>query len=513
MEGFPILTAIILTPFVGALVAMLTPRRRPEYVRIVGFVATAATLGFAGALLYSFHTHAAGYQFVENTSWMGTLGVRYHLGVDGISLFMIVLTALLFPLGLLASADIEERLKAFTVWMLILESALLGVFLALDLVLFFVFFEIVLVPMYFIIGQWGHGRRVYAATKFFLYTMAGSAFLLVGLLSVAFLHQAATGRLTFDLPTLMQWTSAPGHLSSVTSKALFLAFFAAFAVKVPLFPLHTWLPDAHTEAPTAGSVILAGVLLKMGTYGFLRFSLQLFPKAAVDLAPLLLVLATIGIVYGAVVAAMQPDLKRIIAYSSVAHLGFVMLGLAALTPEAVSGAVLQMVNHGISTGALFLMVGFLYERTHTRDLSAYGGVAKVAPAIAATFLVVTLSSIGLPGTNGFVGEFLVLIGTFASRTIGGAPLAVAGATGVILGAVYMLWMYQRVFFGPPHKAAEHGIPDLTVREWFTLAPILLAIVAIGFAPQPLLSVVKEPVDAFVQRVSRPPPVRKAEVER
>jgi len=282
---------------------------------------------------------------------------------------------------------------------------------------------------------------------------------------------------------------------------------------VPIWPLHTWLPDAHTEAPAAGSIILAGVMLKMGTFGFIRYAMPLFPQAALSYAPAIAILGVIGIVYGSLMCMAQTDMKRLIAYSSVAHLGFVMLGLSALTPEAVSGAVLQMVNHGISTGALFLMVGYLYERTHTRDLSAYGGVAKVAPAIAATFLLVTLSSIGLPGTNGFVGEFLVLIGTFASRTIGGRPLAVAGAAGVILGAVYMLWMYQRVFFGPPRKAAEHGIPDLTVREWFTLAPILLAIVAIGFVPQPLLSVVKEPVDAFVQRVSRPPPVRKAEVER
>jgi NADH-quinone oxidoreductase subunit M len=290
----------------------------------------------------------------------------------------------------------------------------------------------------------------------------------------------------------------------------------AFAIKVPIWPLHTWLPDAHTEAPAAGSVILAGVMLKMGTFGFIRYAMPLFPQAALAAAPGIAVLGVIGIVYGSFMCMAQTDMKRLIAYSSVAHLGFVMLGLSALTPEAVSGAVLQMVNHGISTGALFLIVGYLYERTHTREIGAYGGLAAVTPAIAATFFVVTLSSIGLPGTNGFVGEFLILNGTFSSRVISGAiPLAVVGATGVILGAVYMLWLYQRLFFGPPRKAASHGLADLTVREWFTIAPLLIAIVVIGFAPQPLLSAMKEPVDAFVQRVSRADrmPVRKAEVER
>ncbi len=497
MEGFPILTAIILTPFVGALVTMVLPRRRPEYVRVVGFVATAATLGFAGALLYSFHTHSGGYQFVENTSWMGTLGVRYHLGVDGISLFMVVLTALLFPLGLLGAGDIEERLKAFTVWMLVLESALLGVFLALDLVLFFVFFEIVLVPMYFIIGQWGHGRRVYAATKFFLYTMTGSAFLLVGLLSVAFLHQASTGRLTFDLPTLMQWTSAPGNLSSVTSKALFLAFFAAFAVKVPLFPLHTWLPDAHTEAPTAGSVILAGVLLKMGTYGFLRFSLQLFPRAAVSLAPLLLVLATIGIVYGAIVAAMQPDLKRIIAYSSVAHLGFVVLGIFALTTQGIEGGVFTMISHGLTTGALFLLVGMLSDRRHTREVAAFGGLWKSIPVLSGLFLLATFASIGLPGLSGFVGEFLALIGTFIVHR----PYAIVSAVGVILAAVYLLWAFQRVFTGVP-DGENATLRDISVRELSTVVPLLALSLFLGIYPKPVIDRVQPSVQALICHVER-----------
>ncbi|HEY6912955.1 MAG TPA: NADH-quinone oxidoreductase subunit M, partial [Myxococcales bacterium] len=326
----------------------------------------------------------------------------------------------------------------------------------------------------------------------------------------------APGHRSFDYADLLN----AGGMTREVQKWLFLAFALAFAIKVPIWPLHTWLPDAHTEAPAAGSIILAGVMLKMGTFGFIRYAMPLFPQAALEWAPIIATLGVVGIVYGSFMCMAQTDMKRLIAYSSVAHLGFVMLGLSALTAEAVSGAVLQMVNHGISTGALFLMIGLLYERTHTRELSAYGGLARVAPAIAATFLVITLSSIGLPGTNGFVGEFLVLAGTFTSKILHGAiPLAVVGATGVILGAVYMLWMYQRVFFGPVRKAAEHGVPDLTVREWFTVAPLLVAIVVIGFAPQPLLNAMKEPVEAFVQRVSRPeparllPPVRKAETER
>jgi NADH-quinone oxidoreductase subunit M len=410
---------------------------------------------------------------------------------------MVVLTALLFPLGLLGAGDIEERLKGFTVWMLVLESALLGVFLALDLVLFFVFFEIVLVPMYFIIGQWGHGRRVYAATKFFIYTMAGSAFLLVGLLSVAFLHQASTGKLTFDLPALMQWTSTAGNLSPVTQKALFLAFFAAFAVKVPLFPLHTWLPDAHTEAPTAGSVILAGVLLKMGTYGFLRFSLQLFPKAAVDLAPLLLVLATIGIIYGAIVAAMQPDLKRIIAYSSVAHMGFVVLGTFALTTQGIEGGVFTMISHGLTTGALFLLVGMLSDRRHTREVAAFGGLWKSVPILSGLFLFAAFASIGLPGLSGFVGEFLALLGTFLVHR----PYAIVSAVGVILAAVYLLWAFQRVFTGVP-DGENAALPDVNIRELSCVVPLLALSLFLGLYPKPVIDRVQPSVQALICHVER-----------
>ena len=429
------------------------------------------------------------------------------------ALLLVLLTTFLGPIVILSSWKyIQDRVKLYCISLLVLETAMIGTLAALDLVLFYVFWEAMLIPMYLLIGMWGSERRIYAAVKFFLFTFVGSVLMLLAIFYL-WSHSAPAGQpRTFDY-LAVQAQMAP--LGAGAQKWLFLAFALAFAIKVPIWPLHTWLPDAHTEAPAAGSIILAGVMLKMGTFGFIRYAMPLFPQAALAWAPVIALLGVIGIVYGSFMCMAQTDMKRLIAYSSVAHLGFVMLGLSALTPEAVSGAVLQMVNHGISTGALFLMVGFLYERTHTRDLAAYGGLAKVTPAMAATFLIVTLSSIGLPGTNGFVGEFLVLIGTFTSRVISGAvPLAVVGATGVILGAVYMLWMYQRVFFGPPRRAAEHALPDLTLREWFSLAPLLILIVVIGFAPQPLLSAIKEPVDSFVQRVSRAdrsPPVRKAEV--
>ncbi|HMG27175.1 MAG TPA: NADH-quinone oxidoreductase subunit M [Acidimicrobiia bacterium] len=492
--GFPLLTFIIFTPLAGAVLVALLPSRRTELVRAIGYATTAATLGFVGYLLYSFDTSASGYQFVENHPWIDTLGVRYVVGVDGISLFMVALTALLFPIGLVASQTISERLKSYTMWMLVLESALLGVFLSLDLILFFVFFEIVLVPMYFIIAGWGHGRRVYAALKFYLYTALGSAFLLVGLLTLAFLH-AQDHALTFDLRVLTAW--APGGLSDGTAKLLFLAFFAAFAVKVPLFPLHTWLPDAHTEAPTAGSVILAGVLLKMGTYGFLRFSLPLFPAASVYFGPLLLVLATIGIIYGAVVAAMQPNLKRLIAYSSVAHLGFVVLGIFALTTQGLEGGVFTMISHGLTTGALFLLVGFLYDRRHTFSIGDFGGLWKAAPVFGGIFLAIAFASIGLPGFSGFVGEFLSLIGTFIVHR----PYAVISAVGVVLAAVYLLWAYQRAFTGVP-SGENAKLSDLKVRELTAVVPLLALSFFLGIYPKPVIDRVEPSVRRVICSVER-----------
>jgi NADH-quinone oxidoreductase subunit M len=493
VSDFPILSAIIATPALGALVVLFVPGRRPEIVRAVGYAATAATLGLTGWLLWNFQTGHAGYQFVESERWIGSLGVKYVVGVDGISLFMVVLNALLFAIGLLASANLKERTKAFTAWMLVLEASLMGVFLGLDLIVFFVFFEFVLVPMYFIILGWGHDRRQYAALKFFLFTMAGSAFLLVGFLTLAFLHRNATGNLTFDLRTLTAW--APGGLDSGTAKWLFMAFFAAFAVKVPLFPLHTWLPDAHTEAPTAGSVVLAGVLLKMGTYGFLRFSLALFPQASVDLAPLLLVLATIGIIYGAIVATMQTNLKRLIAYSSVAHMGFAVLGIFALTTQGIEGGIFTMISHGLTTSALFLLVGILYERRHTFGIHDLGGLWKSVPVLGSLFLAAVFASIGLPGFSGFIGEFLALIGTF----IIDRPYAVISAVGVILAAVYLLWAFQRAFTGEP-RGDNVKIVDLGVREMCTVVPLLALSLFLGLYPKPVLDRIEPQVKALIHHI-------------
>ncbi|MGH9022432.1 MAG: complex I subunit 4 family protein, partial [Acidimicrobiia bacterium] len=428
---------------------------------------------------------------VEERRWIPAFGISYTLGVDGISLAMIVLTGALFPIALGASSALSRQ-RAFNGFMLALEAALMGVFLSLDLFLFFVFWEVVLVPMYFIIGGWGHERRVYAALKFFLYTMVGSAFLLVGILALVFLHARGTGAgLTFDLRQLTEWRG----LAAGSARWLFLAFSASFAVKVPLFPFHTWLPDAHTEAPTAGSVVLAGVLLKLGAYGFLRFSVTLFPQAAVDFAPMMLTLAVIGILYGAAVATMQRDLKRLVAYSSVAHLGFVVLGIFALTPPGLQGAVFTMVSHGLTTGALFLLVGAVYDRRHTRQIGDLGGLWKVAPVLGGTFLTATFASIGLPGLSGFVGEFLSLLGTFLVSRV----FAVVATLGVILAAVYMLWAYQRVFTGEP-EGPNRDMADLRRGELATVLPLLALSLALGLYPKPLLDRVEPAVGALVRHV-------------
>jgi NADH-quinone oxidoreductase subunit M len=492
MVGFPLLTALVVIPAIGAALVIATPRTRPELVRVVGFTTAMAVLVIAAYTLYEFATGTAAFQFVSRHVWIKEWGISWHLGIDGISLFLVVLTAVLFPFAL-AGADPHHDVKAYTAWMLVLEAGCLGVFLAMDLFLFFVFWEVVLVPMYFLIGGWGYERRVYAALKFFIYTMTGSALMLVGILALVFLHANHTGHLTFDLQTLAREQS----FGESTARWLFAAFAISFAIKVPIFPLHTWLPDAHTEAPTAGSVILAGVLLKLGTYGFLRFGLYLFPKVAHDLAPLLLTLGVIGIVYGAIVAAVQRDLKRLIAYSSVAHLGFIILGTFALTTQGVQGGLLQMINHGLSTGALFLLVGMIYERRHTRQIADFGGLQKVAPIFAGVFMLVMLSSVGLPGLNGFVGEFLVLLGTFISRRW----WAVVAATGVILAAVYLLWAYQRVFHGVP-EGDNLKFRELRWREGAVLAPVLALIVFLGVYPKPVLDRMAPSVKSLVERVDQ-----------
>jgi NADH-quinone oxidoreductase subunit M len=491
---FPLLTALIVVPAAGALLTLLMPARRPELTRVVGYVTSAATFGLAVYLLIQFDTGHSGYQFVSSHSWMPALGIRWLLGVDGISLFMVALTTLLIPIGMLASADLEKP-KAFTFWILILEMSSIGVFLALDTIVFFVFFELVLVPMYFLIAGWGHGDRRYAATKFFLYTMTGSAFLFVGLLSVAFLHQHATGHLTFDVRTLTAWSSSASSMSLTTAKWLFVAFAIGFAVKVPIVPFHTWLPDAHTDAPTAGSVVLAGVLLKMGAYGFLRFAIPMFPQAAVDLAPYLLVLAVIGITYGAIVAAMQPSLKRIIAYSSVAHLGFVVLGTFALTSQGISGGLFTMLSHGLTTGALFLLVGMLYDRRHTYELTEFRGLWKAVPVFGGLFIAATFAAIGLPGFSGFVGEFLALLGAFLTSRW----YAVAAATGVILAAVYLLWAVQRVFMGEPDEK-NSATRDIGFRELCTVVPLLGLSLFLGLYPKPVLDRLEPSVAALVTQV-------------
>jgi NADH-quinone oxidoreductase subunit M len=443
-------------------------------------------------------------QFEVVRSWLPSLGISYHVGVDGISLWLVILTTFLTPIAMLGSwSSITDRVREFNVFMLLLEAGMIGVFVSLDLFLFYIFWEAMLIPMYFLIGIWGHDRRIYAAVKFFLYTMAGSVLMLVAFLV---LYRAA-GVQSFDLAALAARPVAPA-----LQMWLFAAFALAFAIKVPMWPFHTWLPDAHVEAPTAGSVILAGVMLKMGGYGFLRLAIPLFPHAAEAFAPWIGLLAVIGIVYGALVSLVQPDLKKLVAYSSVSHLGFVMLGIASFTTTAVTGAVYQMLNHGISTGALFLMVGMLYDRRHTRRIEAFGGLKSVVPWFSAFFLLVTFSSIAVPGFNGFVGEFLILMGSWGGTLTGrwGVPLTVAASTGVVLAAAYMLWMVQRVLYGEVTDEHNRALPDLSVRETVVLAPLVALALVMGVASPLFTRSIEPSVDVLVRsvrdQVKRPSPV-------
>jgi NADH-quinone oxidoreductase subunit M len=491
--GLGLLTVVTFLPALGAVALAFVPRDRDGVLRAGALAVSVATFALSMPLYVRFDAENPDFQFEEFLRWMPNLGVGYHIGIDGISLLLVLLTTFLTPVAL-ASAwqSIEEGTKEFVMAMLVLETGMLGVFVALDLFLFFVFWEAMLIPMYFVIGVWGGANRVYAAVKFVLYTMVGSALMLVAILALYYEHGAATGVYTFDLPTLTRFVLPPG----LGQNLMFLAFALAFAIKVPLFPFHTWLPDAHVEAPTAGSVILAGVLLKMGTYGFLRFCLPLFPDASLDFGPLVYALAVIGIVYGALVSTVQPDLKKLVAYSSVSHLGFVMLGLFTLTPQGLVGGIVQMVNHGLSTGALFLMVGMIYERRHTRLIAEFGGLWGVIPGFSALFLIVCLSSLGLPGLNGFVGEFLILVGAFSVN----GWLAAAATTGIIFAAVYLLWMYQRVAFGEIRHEANRRLADLSAREWAVLAPVLLFIVWIGVYPTPFTSRTEASVQALIAQV-------------
>jgi NADH-quinone oxidoreductase subunit M len=494
MPGGHILSWIVFLPLAGAVLLMLYPRNQEEAIRRTALLVSTAVLGLCVPLLIEFRATAE-MQFVERVSWIPAWGVEYHLALDGISLFLVILTGLLMPIGILASwGDVKERVKEFHIFFLILETGILGALLAMDLFLFYIFWELMLIPMTFIIGVWGGKRRIYAAVKFMLYTIIGSLLMLVAILFIVLTHRADTGRMTFDLVTLYGL-----QLPAAAQMLCFLAFGLAFAIKVPIFPFHTWLPDAHTEAPTAGSVILAGILLKMGTYGFLRFAMPLFPEAARTVQPALLVLAAVGIVYGALVAMMQVDIKRLVAYSSVSHLGFVMLGLFSLNVEAFQGSLYQMLNHGLSTGALFLLVGMIYERRHTRLIEHYGGIAKTVPLFATAFLLITLSSIGLPGLNGFVGEFLILLGAFGNATWTG----VIGGLGIVLGAIYMLWLCQRFLFGPVRHEENKGIRDLNLREGLTLIPIAVLVVVMGVAPKGLLDRMEPSITRALVRVTEP----------
>jgi len=479
---FPLLTTVLFLPLVGALILLGFPRERENAVRLCAMIVMVLTLAVSVALFWLFDSALPHMQWVERAAWLTSLGIYYHLGVDGISLPLVLLTTLLTPIAFLqAWYSIEIKVKEFAILMLVLETGMLGVFLALDMFLFFIFWEVILVPMYFLIGVWGGTLRYQAMIKFLLYTMAGSALMMVAIIALHFLnlspHYGGTGQPSFYLFDFYRLNLPLGW-----QKLMFGAFFLAFAIKVPLFPFHTWLPLAHVEAPTAGSVILAGVLLKMGTYGLLRFCLPIFPQAADLYAPLISTLAVIGIIYGALVAMVQPDVKKLVAYSSVSHMGFVVLGIFSGTMAGIQGSVLQMVSHGLSTGALFLLIGMIYDRRHTREIADFGGLWKPMPVFAVFFLVAMLSSIGLPGLNGFVGEFLILLGTFEAHRI----FAILAAIGIILGAVYMLWMYQRVMYGDVTHDVNRQLSDLNGREIALMIPIVVLMFWIGIYPNTFL---------------------------
>jgi NADH-quinone oxidoreductase subunit M len=475
-----LLTVLVFLPSAAAALLLLFPERRAREAKILALAASVLEFALSIPLWTRFDLASGTFQFVEKANWIPALGITYTVGIDGVSLLLVLLTTLLTPVSLLYSLNhVEKSARAFSISFLVLETGVVGTLVALDLALFYVFWEVMLVPMYFIIGIWGGARRIYAAMKFFLFTMAGSLLMFLAILYLAIRYRSQFGGWSFLLSDLARLT----YPTMAVQTVLFLAFALAFAIKVPVFPLHTWLPDAHTEAPTAGSIILAGVLLKLGVYGYLRFALPLFPDAALRYAPWVGVLGVIGVVYGALVAYAQKDMKRLVAYSSVSHLGLVVIGVAAFTSVAMTGSVLQMVNHGLSTGALFLLVGVLYERSHTREIAHFGGIAGVVPVTTALFLVSTFSSIGLPGLNGFVGEFLILLGTWTSNHRG---WAVAAATGVILSAIYMLSLVQRVFWNPLTREENRRLPEIRASELVAAAALVVPMVWIGVRPNDFL---------------------------
>lgn len=487
-----LLMFLVLVPLVGAVIVGLIPREQKSLARGTAIAIALCELLISLGLVW-FWNPGAPMQFEQSIPWIKSVGISWHVGVDGFSVWLVLLTTVLTPLALISSIkSVEDRVKEYMIFFLILEAGMIGSFVALDLFLFYVFFEIALVPMYFIVGIWGGERRIYAAVKFVLYTMVGSLLMLAAILYVYF----KAGMSSFDLVQLKT------KVFPASDQMLpFLAFALAFAIKVPMFPLHTWLPDAHVQAPTAGSVMLAAVMLKMGTYGFIRFAFPLFPAAAMDAAPWIGLLATIGITYGALVSYAQKDLKKLIAYSSVSHLGFVMLGIASMETKAVEGAVYQMLNHGVSTGALFLLVGALYDRRHTKMLDEFGGLARIMPFFAAVFGLIMLSSIGLPGLNGFVGEFLILLGSYGSTTMAWAKvLTTIATTGVILGAVYMLWAYQKVAFGPVTREENRSLRDLDWKEATALLPLCALVVLMGVYPKPFLDRMTPTTKAYISEV-------------
>jgi NADH-quinone oxidoreductase subunit M len=490
-----LLSLTVALPLVGALLLLFIPNRDGRAdgtVRWLTLLVSLLVFAVTLVLWARFEPASPDFQFVERYAWIPNFGIDYYVGIDGISLMLLLLTGFLTPIALLSSWEsVERKVKEFSIFILLLEAAMLGVFISLDLFLFYVFWDAMLVPMYFLIGIWGYDQRIYAAIKFMLYTMAGSVLMLVAIIGLGYLNSIATGSYSFDLLKLYDL-----EIAEQTQRWFFLAFALAFAIKVPLFPFHTWLPDAHVQAPTAGSVILAGVLLKMGTYGLVRFAFPLFPIAAAEFAPWLALLAVIGIIYGALVAMVQPDMKKLVAYSSVSHLGFVVLGICAMNVQGVQGAVYQMLAHGVSTGGLFLIVGMLSDRRHTRLISEFGGLKKVMPRLTAAFFIITLASIGLPGLNGFIGEFLIMVGGFQWN-----PRYVIGAgVGVILSAVYMLWMFQRVFYGDVTHKENAELPDLRPREWAAVLPLCAAALVMGIFPTLFLKPTEPAIERVVERV-------------
>jgi NADH-quinone oxidoreductase subunit M len=484
--GYPILSLVTFLPLFGALGILLHVKRSDNLARWMALITTAVTFVVSVPLITHFDRTTHDMQFVETAPWIPAWHVNYTVGVDGISVLLVLLTTLLSMICVLSSwKAIQTKVKEYMIALLLLETGMVGVFISLDLFLFYIFWEAMLIPMFLLIVIWGGPRKVYAGIKFFLYTLAGSVLMLLGIIALYY-----QGGKTFEIVRLMGQ-----NYPMEFQYWVFLAFFIAFAIKVPMFPFHTWLPDAHVEAPTAGSVILAGVLLKMGTYGFLRFNLPMFPAAAIHFTPAILVLSVVAIIYGALVAMIQKDLKKLIAYSSVSHMGFVTLGIFALNVQGLEGGILQMLNHGVTTGALFLCVGIIYERTHTRMIADFGGLTKVLPIYAVFFMIFTLSSLGLPGMNGFIGEFLILLGAFTSQRI----YAVIGTTGIILGAAYMLWMFQRVMF-MELKPKNQSLIDLSWREAATLLPLAVLVFWIGVFPNPLLGILHETVRHLLEQV-------------